>query len=387
VSFDVDRVRESEFPWAARGEAVYLNNASTGPLPERALRALREFDERRAAPYRLSDELQFATLARGRELIARLISAEVGEIGLAVNTSYGINLAAFSLPLGAGDVVLTPDREFPANVYPWMELARRRGVIYRRIPTCDGAVDEEALRRELEDPSVRAVSVSWVGFASGYTVDLEAIGRACRARGAYFVVDAIQGLGPLTLDVRACHIDILACGAQKWLLSPWGTGFVYVRRELLGELEPNVVSWMAVKGSDDFRRLVDYDLTWRDDARRFEFITLPFQDFAGMNASLELIHELGPAAIAHQVASLADVIVLWAASQRDVELVTPSLPRHRAGIVSLRMPNAGRVSAALKEAGVSHSLREGAIRLSPHFYNTREEIRRTLRVIESALEP
>ena len=387
MSFDVDRLRESEFPWAARGEAIYLNNASTGPLPERALRAIREFDERRAAPYRLSDDLQFATLARGRELIAKLIRAEVEEIGLAVNTSYGINLAAFSLPLGAGDVVLTPDREFPANVYPWMELARRRGVIYRRIPTCDGAVDEEALRRELEDPAVRAVSVSWVGFASGYTVDLEAIGRACRARGAYFVVDAIQGLGPLTLDVSACHIDILACGAQKWLLSPWGTGFVYVRRELVDQLEPNVVSWMAVKGSDDFRRLVDYDLTWRDDARRFEFITLPFQDFAGMNASLELIHELGPAAIALQVASLADVIVLWAASQREVQLVTPSPPRHRAGIVSLRMPNAQRVSAALKEAGVSHSLREGAIRLSPHFYNTREEIRRTLRVIEIALEP
>jgi len=386
VSFDVDRVRESEFPWAARDEAIYLNNASTGPLPQRALRAIREFDERRAAPYRLSDDLQFATLARGRELIARLIGAEVEEIGLAVNTSYGINLAAFSLPLGAGDVVLTPDREFPANVYPWMELARRRGVIYRRIPTCDGAVDEEALRRELEDPAVRAVSVSWVGFASGYTVDLESLGRACRARGAYFVVDAIQGLGPLTLDVRACHIDILACGAQKWLLSPWGTGFVYVRREMLDRLEPNVVSWMAVKGSDDFRRLVDYDLTWRDDARRFEFITLPFQDFAGMNASLELIHELGPAAIALQVASLADVIVLWAASQREVQLVTPSPPRHRAGIVSLRMPNAARVSAALKEAGVSHSLREGAIRLSPHFYNTREEIRRTLRVIEIALE-
>ena len=386
MTFDVDRVREIEFPWAARGEAIYLNNASTGPLPERALRAIRDFDDRRAAPYRLSDDLQFATLAHGRELIARLIGAEVGEIGLAVNTSYGINLAAFSLPLGAGDVVLTPDREFPANVYPWMELARRRGVIYRRIPTCDGAVDEEALRRELEDPSVRAVSVSWVGFASGYTVDLEAIGRACRARGAYFVVDAIQGLGPLTLDVRACHVDILACGAQKWLLSPWGTGFVYVRRELVGQLEPNVVSWMAVKGSDDFRRLVDYDLTWRDDARRFEFITLPFQDFAGMNASLELIHELGPAAIAHHVASLADVIVLWAASQRDVELVTPSLPRHRAGIVSLRMPNATAISAVLTGAGVSHSLREGAIRLSPHFYNTRDEIRRTLRVIEVALE-
>jgi cysteine desulfurase/selenocysteine lyase len=385
LPLDVEKLREAEFPWAARGEAIYLNNASTGPLPERALRALRDFDQRRAAPYRLSDDLQFATLARGRELIARLINADVAEIGLAVNTSYGINVAAFSLPLGPGDVVLTPDREFPANVYPWMQLARTRGVIYRRIPACNGAVDEEALRRELEDPAVRAVSVSWVGFASGYTVDLEAIGRACRARGAYFIVDAIQGLGALTLDVRACHVDILACGAQKWLLSPWGTGFVYVRRELIAELEPNVVSWMAVQGSDDFRRLVDYDLTWRDDARRFEFITLPFQDFAGMNASLELIHELGPSAISHHVASLADIIVLWAARQHDVELVTPSVPRHRAGIVSLRMPNAAVVSDALRAAGVSHSLREGAIRLSPHCYNTREEIRRTLQIIESAM--
>jgi selenocysteine lyase/cysteine desulfurase len=142
---------------------------------------------------------------------------------------------------------------------------------------------------------------------------------------------------------------------------------------------------MAVKGSDDFRRLVDYDLTWRDDARRFEFITLPFQDFAGMNASLELIHELGPRAIADHVAVLADVIVLWAASQPSVELVTPSVPRHRAGIVALRMPNAAAVSASLSAAGVSHSLREGAIRLSPHFYNTREEVRRALRVIESAM--
>ena len=105
-----------------------------------------------------------------------------------------------------------------------------------------------------------------------------------------------------------------------------------------------------------------------------------------MNASLELIHELGPVAISLHVASLADVIVLWAAGQRDVELVTPAPPRHRAGIVSLRMPNAAEVSAALKGAGVSHSLREGAIRLSPHFYNTRDEIRRTLRVIEVALE-
>ena len=385
MAYDIEALREREFPWAARGEAIYLNNASTGPLPQRALAAIRDFDERRAAPYRLSDELQFATLARGRELLGQLINADPAEIGLAVNTSYGLNLAAFALPLQPGDVVLTPDREFPANVYPWMQLARRRGVVYKRIPLCDGVVDERALCRELEDPAVKAVSVSWVGFATGYTVDLETIGRACRASGAYFVVDAIQGLGALTLDVHASQVDILACGAQKWLLSPWGTGFVYVRRDLIAALEPHDVSWMAVKGSDDFRRLVDYDLTWRDDARRFEFITLPFHDFAGMNASLELIHECGPRAVADHVMNLTDVIVLWAAGQRGVELLTPSAPKHRAGIVSLRMPNASGVSTALKSAGVSHSLREGAIRLSPHFYNTRDEVRRALQIIEENL--
>ena len=385
MSYDIAAVREREFPWAARGEAIYLNHASTGPLPQRTVDALHDFDELRARPYRIPDDMLFETLARGRHLIARLIHAEPAEIALAVNTSYGINIAAFALPFGPGDVVLAPDREFPANVYPWMQLARRRGVVYRRLPCCDGLIDEPGLRRELEDPAVRAVALSWVGFASGYTVDLEAIGRACRARGAYFIVDAIQGLGPLTLDVRACYVDILACGAQKWLLSPWGSGFTYVRRELIDALEPNVVSWMAVKGSDDFTRLVDYDLTWRDDARRFELITLPYQDFAGMNASLELFHELGPSAIADHVAQLTDVIVLWAAAQREVQLATPSVPRHRAGIVALRMPNAERVSAALAAANVTHSLREGAIRLSPHFYNTRDEVRRALAVIEKAL--
>ena len=385
MAYDVHELRQREFPWAAAGEAIYLNHAGTGPLPQRTVRALREFDDLRAHPYRLPDDLLFQTLARGRTLIADLIGADPAEIALTPNTTYGINLAAFSLPLEPGDVVLTPDREFPANVYPWMQLARRRGVVYRRIRECHGGVDEDALRRELQDPAVRAVAVSWVGFASGYTTNLEAIGRACRARGAYFVVDAIQGLGPLTLDVRACHIDLLACGAQKWLLSPWGSGFVYVRRELIAELEPNVVSWMAVKASDDFRRLVDYDLTWRDDARRFELITLPYQDFAGMNASLELLHELGPQAVADHVAQLTDIIILWAAAQREVELVTPSVPYRRAGIVSLRMPNAEAVSAALKAANIAHAFREGAIRLAPYVYNTRDEMRRTLAVMEESL--
>ncbi|HWJ21023.1 MAG TPA: aminotransferase class V-fold PLP-dependent enzyme [Gemmatimonadaceae bacterium] len=382
-AYDLDALRRNEFPWAARGDAIYLNNASTGPLPSRTVAAVDAFTRTRAEPFRMTDALQFGTLDRSRELCARLVGAEARQIALMVNTTYGINLAARSLPLAAGDVVLTFDREFPANVYPWMALARAKGVELRLVPCRpDRTPDEDALLATLDaEPRVRVVTLSWVSFATGYRVDLERIGAACRARGVYFVVDAIQGVGAATLDVKRCGVDILACGAQKWLMSPWGTGFVYVREELVTELEPSVVGWMSVRGSDDFSRLVEYDFTYRDDARRFEVITLPFQDFAGLNASLELMFELGPAAAEAQVGALASRIVRWAEERDDVRLVTPAHPSRRAGIVAVAPRDPAAASARLTAAGVSHSLREGSIRLSPHCYNTAEEVDAALEVL------
>ena len=379
-TIDVHALRSREFPWAEKGDIVFLNAASTGPLPQRSVDVLSEWAALRATPHKLRDEKQFGTLARGRELVAKLIGAKTTEIALSVNTSFGLNVAAFALPLSKGDVILTPDLEFPANIYPWMAAARARGLEYRKVPLTGGLLDEDKLLAALDDRAVKCVSVSWVGFANGYRADLARIGKACRSRGIYFVVDAIQGLGPLTLDVGSLEIDVLACGAQKWLLSPWGTGFTYVRDELVKELEPPIVSWMSARGTDDFSRLTTYDSAWRDDARRFEFITVPYQDFAGMNASLELIAELGPASVAAHIASLADQIVRWA-REHDVELVTPEESRKRAGTVSIRPRDATRVSERLRDAGVVHSYREGAIRLAPHVYNTPDDVAAALALV------
>jgi len=138
---------------------------------------------------------------------------------------------------------------------------------------------------------------------------------------------------------------------------------------------------LAVKDSDDFTRLTNYDLTWRDDARKFEFITLPYQEFAGMNASLELIEELGPANVAAYSQALADRIVAWACARGDVSLVTPARAGNYGSIVSVKPRDAVAASQRLNGAGIAHSLREGAIRLSPYFYNTAEEIDRTLAII------
>ena len=382
-AIDVDALRRAEFPWADRSERVYLNNASTGPLTQRGVHAAQEIIDDRIEPFRIDDAKNFTMLDRTRDLIARLIGASKGEIALMTNTTYGINIAARALPFTQGDVVLVHDREFPANVYPWLAL-EKRGVTLRRIPAAGALPDEEALVAAIErEPRVRAVSVSWIAFSTGFRSDLRRIGRLCRERGIWFVVDAIQGLGADFLDVRACAIDVLACGGQKWLLSPWGSGFAYVREELVRQLDPQPVGWMAVKGSDDFTRLLDYELAWREDARRFEVITIPFQDFAGFAASLELLHELGPAAVASRVAELADEIVRWAQGARGVTLVTPADPARRAGIVSVVTRDSAADSARLKQAGVAHSLREGALRLAPHVYNTSAEIERALAILDA----
>ncbi|HVX39092.1 MAG TPA: aminotransferase class V-fold PLP-dependent enzyme [Gemmatimonadaceae bacterium] len=382
TTYDLDALRRREYPWAVAGESIYLNHASTGAMPQRTVDALIEWARMRANPERISQELQFGTLARARELTAKLIGAEPGEIAVATNTSHGINLAAFSLPLGPGDVVLTPDLEFPANVYPWIAAAERRGFEYRRIPLVEGIADTETVLAALEQPGVRALSVSWVGFATGAMLDIARLGAACRERGIWFVVDAIQGLGAMTLDLSRVHVDILSAGAQKWLLSPWGAGFVYVRKALVQQLEPHDVSWLDVRGSDDFTRLLDYDMTWRDDARRFEFVTVPFQDYAGMVASLEMLLELGPAAVESHIRALADRIVDWCRARSDVRLVTPAEPERRAGIVCFRPRDARTASDRLRAQRVAHSLREGAIRLAPHCYNTPDEIDRALALID-----
>jgi len=378
---DVAGLRAAEFPWT--GESVYLNHASIGPIPERTRRALDDFNRRRTAPYRLPDRDLQAILATARQAAANLIGATPGEIALAANTGHGISLAATALPLAPGDIVLVSAREFPANVYPWL-LLRRRGIEVELAPCAPtGWPDEDYLVERLGDPRVRVLAVSFVQFATGYRADLARLGAAARANGAYFVVDAIQGVGNSPLDVGETPVDVLACGGQKWLLSPWGSGFVYVRRGLVTVLEPAIAGWMAFEGTDDFSRLTEYDPTFRSDARRFEMVTLPFQDFFGMSTSLGLLAEIGVASVAAHIEALHEPVLRWA-DAGGVRVVSPRDPVHRSAILSIAPPDPVGGYRALKAARVVCSMREGAIRLSPHLYNTVEEIHTLIEALGAA---
>ncbi|MGI8510311.1 MAG: aminotransferase class V-fold PLP-dependent enzyme, partial [Gemmatimonadaceae bacterium] len=263
----------AEFPRSEQDQSIiYCNSASTGPLPARTITVLDEWNRLRAEPWRITFEQQFEASATARALCARLISADAEEIALVPNTSSGINIAAQILPIARGKVVLGHDGEFPANVYPWMGLEQLGGARLEQIALLpSGLPNWEALTDRLDRGDVGLVAISWVSFVSGDRADLMRIGALCRERGIWFVVDGIQGVGTTILDVRACNIDVLACGAQKWLLSPWGAGFCYVRRELVAELAPRSVGWLGLQHSHDFTRMLDYDLTYLEDARKFEF--------------------------------------------------------------------------------------------------------------------
>ena len=335
---------------------------------------LADYNQRRAAIHRLTDEYFFPVFERSRQLAARLIHAGPDEIALTHDTSYGINVAARSLRLQAGDIVVTSDREFPANVYPWL-LLEDIGVTTELVPVTDrGFPDEERLLARLEDPRVKVLAISLVQFSNGYKIDLARFSAATRAAGKYLVVDAIQALGQEPVDIRTTPVDLMACGAQKWLLSPWGSGFLYVRRELIERAEP------ALYRVDGFRRdgrlhpphRLRPDSAGRCPPVRDDHAPVPGlcrdEQFPGAAAGSR-----GRADPDH-LRRLHQPVLDWAA-RRGVAITSP-VGSSGSGILCVAPGDPPAAYRALHDAGIIASLREGAIRLSPHLYNSVAEMER-----------
>jgi cysteine desulfurase / selenocysteine lyase len=365
---------------------IYLNAAGYGPLPERTRAALNEFNDRRHRG-ELRDADLMSALAGARTSAARLIGCTADEIALAPNTQVALNVAANAVLERAHDrdVILISAGEFPANVYPWLAL-QQHGFTVELIPTDEhGWPYEEVMINRVANGDVAAVSVSFVQFASGFRADLNALSRVCRDYDTLLVVDAIQGLGAVPLDVRDTPCDLLACGGQKWLCSPWGSGFTYIRDGLVQSFEPTYPGWLSFKSSADYRSLTSYEYVFHDDARRFETGSIAFQDQLGMSISIEVLLEQGIDRIWQHLQSLQEPIIQWAAA-RDVEVISDLTPERRSGILCIRPPNAAAAHAALVEANVACAFREQSIRLAPHWFNTRDEINRVLAVLDAAVK-
>ncbi len=378
-----DRIRdvqEREYPLRAWG--IFLNAASYGLLPRRAVIAANEITARRGEARGFQDRELGQILSRCRSAAAQLVGADEEEIVLAPNTSYGVNLAAHCAAATGPGVVLLSEGEFPANVFPWLAL-ERAGFRVERVPTdSEGCPDEGRLMERIGTGDVRVLALSATQFSTGYTADLAAFGMACRERETLFAVDAIQALGVIPMDVRELGIDILATGGQKWLCAPWGSGFAYVSRELHDRFDPPSPSWLAFGSSLEYTGLLDYRYEFLPDGRKFELATLGIQDCAALAASIELLLEVKVSEVRRHVLALHAPILDWAEGADGVEVVTPLDPPKRAGIIALRIPDPIDVGRALQAEGVVCVVREGLLRLSPHFYNTLEEIEQVVEVLE-----
>lgn len=357
---------------------IFFDNASMGPVAPAVTQAMAACMQlRQAMPMKYYQYAQ-QVFPECRARLARLIGGQPEEIAFTENVTYGINSAAGALPLEPGDNVILCDREFASNVYPWLRLERSRGVEARMVPNDGGGLTVGLLER-YADRRTRAVSVSSVEFSDGYTADLEAIGAWCRARGIYLVVDCAQSLGVMPMDVRRYQIDFLAGLASKWLLGPFSTGFLYVRRELIGRLLPPFVGADSVKGDVDS---VAYRLDLKDDASRFEGGLPNAPGIAGLNASLALMEEVGFDRI-HQQAWQVSGHLICGLQRLGAQLAPCALSdRTRSTIVSFQAPELERTYRFLRENRIACSMRCGYIRMGIHGYNTVEEAEQVLAALK-----
>ena len=361
-------------------DVIFMNHAAVSLLSTRTEAAVVQAAEELTGPY--YPDLRGRADAL-RAMLGSLIHAPSEGIALTRSTAHGFTILAQGLEWTAGDNVVGARGEYPANVYPWMALARQ-GVEFRMTEPRDGRITPEAVM-ELVDERTRVVTLSHVQFWNGYRVDIGTLAAECHRRGIIFAVDVMQSLGALRVDVEQLKIDFLASGACKWLLGPAGISFCYCRLDLLERLQPVLVGAGSVRRRDDY---FNYELDLPPTGQRFEETWISLLDVAAFTAAVELVQQLDAEAVERRVLELNKRLASGLA-ERGLQVVAP-WPRSAAessGIVSFRHPDrsAEEVFAFLWANKVICSLRSDFVRLSPHYYNTEEEIDRVLELLEGRM--
>lgn len=369
---DVNRYRTEEFP--VSGGLVYLNHAGVSPIPVRtATRGVAQIREYlNFGAYNLRGWIEISEECRKR--FATLIGATPEEVAFVKNTSEGLSFVAGGLQWEEGDNVITTAVEFPANLYPWMALKDKGVEVRLARPTPEGRIDEDELL-SMADERTKLIALSSVEFVNGYRLDLEKIGKFCREHEIYFCVDAIQSLGVIPMDVERYHIDFLAADGHKWLLSIEGIGGFFVSSRVIDRLRPIEYGWHSVVKRFDFE---NPDFTLDRTAKKFEPGSFNVLSIAMFSESLGLILEVGVENIQERVFSLVDHLA--SKIEGDWEVLTPMGEGERSGIFTFRVPgiDGKELWKKLLEKDVVVSPRGGGIRVSPHFYNTPEELDRFL---------
>ncbi len=364
---NLQNVREL-FPHIKRN-IIYLNHASRGPLCTPVIDSINLAIAEQSTE-RIDDYPSFLNLMEEtRELLSKMINGDPDRIAFLDNTTNAINVLANGMNWKRGDRILLNDIEFPANVYPFLNL-QNEGVEVDFVKSNNGVISAEKIIEAIK-PSTKLISISGVQFLSGYRVDMELIGKVCREKNIIFSVDAIQALGAVQVDVKKCNIDFLASGSQKWMLGLQGFAFIYIAKHLQETMQPKNIGWLSV---EDAWNLLYYNLKLKNSALVFQGGTINNFGVYALNSALKLFFDFGLDNIESNVISNSKYIIQNLNELGYSSSLTGLTVLNIGGIVSFAHPKSEEIYRDLAKKKIFISSREGFIRISPHFYNTKDEI-------------
>ncbi len=370
---NVEKIRE-QFPITKN--KVFLNHAAHSPLPKPVAETICKCVEESSNFWTTSTEWNDG----GKPFFAKLIGAKPGEIAFVENTSVGLNIAANVLHYPPGSKIVTTDLEYPSVVYPW--LRRSLGVKVHYVKNVDWKILLEDVERAVDDKTV-AVAISHVEYVNGFRNDMRALSEIAHEHGAYLIVDAIQSAGAIPIDVKKDDVDFLTTACYKWLLSPTGAGYLYVKEELIEKFEPPLVGWASVK--QEIFETIDFWDIWSlklsETASRFEVGSPSFLSLIGATEAMKMLLNIGIENVERRILKLTDHLI-EAVKNLGLKLQTPEELRYRSGIVNFKVEKPQEVTEKLSRKGIIVSARAHGIRVSPHFYNTEEEIDKVIEEIK-----
>ncbi|HEX3074850.1 MAG TPA: aminotransferase class V-fold PLP-dependent enzyme [Ignavibacteriales bacterium] len=359
---------------------IYFNCAAIGPLSDPILKQLDIYLEERSDAMIENYPSMLKITAAAKEGLGRLLNCEPGNIAFSDNVSNSMNILARGIDWKPGDRIILFDIEFPSNIYPFMNL-KSLGVEIDFVNSNNGAIDLEDIKKAIT-PRTRLLSISYVQFLSGWRCRLDEIGALCKSNNIIYAVDAIQGLGAFSIDVKKAGIDFLACGTQKWMLALEGLSFIYVHPGLREKMIHNYAGWTSVENAWN---LLDYQLKFRKSAESFQNGTVSTIGVAALYASLKFFESIGYDVIEKHVLDNSEYFI-EALTGIGINPQAKNWKRENlSGIVSFKHDKAQMIFEKLTEENIHPTTREGYIRFAHHLYNNKEEIDKAVEALKRIL--
>ena len=352
---------------------TYLNNAASGIPPQATIDAMKNYLDGRVKAESLSElkdnfEVTLEGFKKVRNRLAALLGGDSACYGLAPSTSGGLNIFAHGIEYPEGSNIVICDLEFPANYVPWQNAARLYRAELRVVKSENGGIDQQELEESI-DENTRVVAVSLVQFGSGYRTDVKKLARLAHDNGAYLVSDIIQAAGWMDIDLPKLDVDFAAAQAAKWLIGPIGAGFIYAKKEVIPQIDTRFLGWWSVQDMKKFEYAQRVPFS---DAKKFEVGSPAMIAYVGLRQSLRVLLEI-PAKEREQAAVDNANHLRKLLSERSIEYY--DFPdENLSPIVSCAPRDVEELNKELNKNHIYCSVRNGRLRVSPHFYNTRTEI-------------